>query len=135
MPTAVGTYPDSLEQVRELVEQHRRSHKNRLRLAVYFAPPRGAKRDIFLFEVIDGFGGDVVDPNGELFEFTYGSTPALPLPAGTSLHMLLTNPAELDEAARHDWKGLKSLRSARRAGRTTIIYADAKGRRLWEKIQ
>src|SRR5690348_7594435 len=54
MPLTIEIYPDFEEQVRDLVQQHRKSHKQLLRLAVYFAPPRRAKRDIFLFEVIDG---------------------------------------------------------------------------------
>ena len=36
MPATIETYPDFEEQVRELVEQHRKSKKQRLRLAVYF---------------------------------------------------------------------------------------------------
>jgi len=134
-PTTIGAYPDFQKQVRELVQQHRKSQRQRLRLAVYFAPPRRAKRDIFLFEVIDGFGGDAVDPEQKLFEFGYGSTPALPLPSGTSLRVVLTNPTELDEAVRQDWKGIEALRSARKAGRATVIHADAQGKRLWESIK
>jgi hypothetical protein len=135
MPATIETYPDFEEQVRELVRQHRTLKKQHLRLAVYFAPPRRAKRDIFLLEVIDGFGGDAVEPEGKLFEFGYGSTPAIPLPSGTSLRMVLTNPTEFDEAVRHDWKGVEEVRAARKAGRATVIYADAKGKRLWEKVK
>jgi len=101
---------------------------------VYFAPRR-AKRDIFLFEVIDGFGGDAVDPERRLFEFAYGSTPAFPLRPGTNLRMILTNPTELEEALRDDWIGVGELRAARKAGRATVIYADARGKRLWDRIK
>src|SRR5437764_10877397 len=94
--TTIETYPDFLDQVRQLVQQHRAMKQEPLRLAVYYAPLRRAKRDIFLFEVIEGFGGDEVDSEGKLFEFGYGSTPAFPLPPGTTLRMLLTNPAELE---------------------------------------
>jgi len=73
-------------------------------------PPGRARRDIFLFEVIDGFSGDAVDPDGKLFEFGYGSTPAFPLAPGTSLRMILTNPTEPEEAARHGWKGFQCER-------------------------
>ena len=135
MLETIETYPDFKRQVENLAQQHRKSKKDRLRLAVYFAPPRRAKRDIFLFEVIDGFGGDAVDEEGKLFEFGYGSTPAFPLARGTSLRMVLTNPTELGEAVRDDWKGIETLRAARQAGRATVIYADAKGKRLWDMIQ
>ena len=135
MLTTIETYPEFEAQVRNLARQHRKSKKERLRLAVYFAPPRRAKRDVFLFEVIDGFGGDAVDPEQKLFEFAYGSTPGFPLHPGTSLRMVLTNPTELDEAIRHNWKGVERLRAARKAGRATVIYADPKGKRLWEMIK
>jgi hypothetical protein len=132
MPTTVEVYPGFVDQVRGLVQQHRKVGKPRLRLAVYFAPVHRAKRDIFLFEVIDGFGGNSVDPDRRLFEFGYGPTPVFPMPDGTTLRMILTNPTELEEAVRNDWKGLEVLRAARKADRTILIYADAKGKRLWE---
>ena len=135
MVSAIGTYPGFERQVQNLARQHRKSNKDRLRLAVYFAPPRRAKRDIFLFEVIDGFGNDTVDSERNLFEFGYGSTPAFPLAPGTSLRMVLTNPNELNEAVRDDWKGIEKLRAARQAGTATVIYADSKGKRLWELIR
>jgi len=135
MPTMVATYPEFEQRVRDLAQQHRRLKKERLRLAVYFAPPRRAKRDVFLFEVIDGFGGDIVDPDRRLFEFGYSSTPAFPLDPGTSLRMVLTNPTELDQAVRDDWKGIQELRAARQADQATVIYADATGRRLWNTIK
>ena len=135
MPTTLATYPDFEQRVRALTGQHLKSKKGRLRLAVYFAPPRRAKRDIFLFEVIDGLGGDAVDPEKKLFEFGYGSTPAFPLDPGTSLRMVVTNPTELEQAIRDHWKGVQELRAARQAGRATVIHADSKGRRLWRMIQ
>jgi hypothetical protein len=135
MPTAVATaYPEFLEQIREFVQQHRMLKQQRLRLAVYFAPRRKAKRDIFLFELIDDFGGDAVESTGSFFEFSYGSTPALPLPPGVSLRMMLTNPNELEIAIRDRWKGVEELRAASHMGRARVIYADSKGRRLWDLI-
>jgi len=135
MPTVIETYPDFEEQVRDLVEQHRKLKNGRLHLAVYFAPARREKRDIYLFEVIDGFGGGQIDPDEKLFEFAYGSTPGFPLPDGTSLQMMVTHPEELDEAVNNHWRGLEVVREARKLGRATLIYADAKGKKLWEKIK
>lgn len=134
MPTIIETYPDFLQQVRQLVQQHRALKHEPLRLAVYFAPPRRARGDIFLFEVLDGFGGGEADAEGKLFKFGYGSTPALPLPPGVTLRMMLTNPTELRRAVRDGWKDINELRAAREAGRTTVIYADSMGRKLWESI-
>jgi hypothetical protein len=134
MPTATETYPEFLEQVQQLVAQHRAMKQEPLRLAVYLAPPRRAKGDIFIFEVIDGFGGGDVDAKRKLFRFGYGSTPAFPLPPGSTLRMMLTNPAEVRTAIREGWKDIEELRRAREAGMATVIYADALGRKLWDSI-
>jgi hypothetical protein len=131
MPTTTATYPEFLDEVRQLVQQHRALKEEPLRLAVYFAPPRRGKGDVFLFEVSDGFGGDEVDAEGKLFEFGYRSTPALPLPAGVTLRMVLTNPAEFRTAVRDGWKAIQELRAARDANRATLVYSDAIGRKLW----
>jgi hypothetical protein len=135
MPTAIATFPDYREQVEKLVQQHRTLRGERLHLAVYLAPPKRAKRDIYLFEVIEDFGGEHIDPDKELFTFAYGSTPGFPLPNGISLRMILTNPNELDRAIRENWKRLDEIRNAREADRALILYADAKGKRLWNKIK
>lgn len=135
MPVATATYPEFEEQVRDLVEQHRKLKNGRLRLAVYFAPPRRDKRDIFLFEVTDGFGGDAIDPEEKLFEFGYGSTPGFPLPPGANLRMVLTNPTELHHAIDNNWKAVQELRAARKAEQAIVIHADALGKRLWTLIR
>lgn len=135
MSAAIATYPDFQEQVRELVRQHRKVKKRQLRLAVYLAPAPRGRRDSGLFEVIDGFGGNEVDERKKLFEFAYGSTPGFTLPPKTSLLMVLTNPPELVEAVRDNWKGVEKLRAARDSGRATVIYADAEGKKLWDSIK
>ena len=133
MPSTIASYPDFEPQVRELVAQHRKL-KKRVRLAVYYAPPKRAKRDIFLFEVVDGFGGDEVDPEKKLFEFGYGSTSGFPLPSEASLRVVMTSPKELHEAIRENWKSVQELAEAREAGQATVIYKDAVGERLWGLI-
>jgi hypothetical protein len=135
MPTAVATYPDYQEQVEKLVRQHRKLRGEHLHLAVYLAPPKRPKRDIYLFELIDDFGGGHIDPDKQLFTFAYGSTPGLPLPHGVNLWMILTNPTELDQAIRENWKRLDEIRNAKKAGRTTILHDDAMGRKFWNKIR
>jgi hypothetical protein len=135
MPTTVAAYPDYKEPVEKLVKQHRKLRDEQLHLAVYFAPPNRPKRDIYLFEVIDDFGGGNIDPDKKLFSFAYGSTPGLPLPPGVSLRMILTNPADLDAATQGNWKRVGELRNARNAGKAIVIYADAKGKKFWNKLK
>jgi hypothetical protein len=135
MPATIAVYPEYEAQVRDLVGQHRKLKNGRLHLAVYFAPPRRGKRDIFLLEIIEGFGGDVVDPEDKVFEFGYGSTPGFRMPEGVSLRMLLTNPAEFRHAVDHNWKAVEELRAAREADDAIVIYGDALGKRLWKLLQ
>jgi hypothetical protein len=134
MPATVATYPDYQEAVKALVQQHRKLRNGRLHLAVYLAPPNRAKRDIYLFEVIEGFGAGRVDPDKNLFAFAYGSTPGLPLPEGVRLWMIVTNPTEFGQAIEENWKRVGDLRKARSAGKATVIYADTKGKKLWNEI-
>jgi hypothetical protein len=135
MPATIATYPDYEEAVQKLVEQHRKLRKERLRLAVYIAPPRRPKRDIYLFEVIDDLGGGNIDPDKRLFTFAYGSTPGFPLPTDVRLWMILTNPTELDKAIRENWARIAEIRAARKAKKAIVIYADAKGKRIWNEVK
>jgi hypothetical protein len=135
MPTTVATYPDYKEPVEKLIEQHRKLRNGRLHLAVYLAPPNRAKRDIYLFEVIDDFGGGRIDPDKKLFAFAYGSTPGFPLPQGARLWMILTNPAELDKAIEENWKRVDEIRNARKREQAIVLHADVKGRKFWNKIK
>jgi hypothetical protein len=135
MPATVATYPDYKQQVKNLVQQHRRLRGSRLHLAVYLAPTKRPKRDIVLFEVSDDFGGGRIDPDNKLFTFAYGSTPGFPLPPGVSLWMILTNPAELDKAIEEDWKGVSEIRKAEKAGKALVLYADATGKALWNRLK
>ena len=135
MPVMIAGYPEYEAQVRDLVDQHRKLKNEYLHLAVYFAPPRRGKRDIFLFEVIENFGGNAIDPNEKLFEFGYGSTPGFRLPAGASLRMVLTNPAEFHHAIQHNWKGVQELRAAQEADHAIVIYADKIGKQLWATLK
>jgi len=135
MPTTVATYPDYKESVEQLVEQHRKLRDGNLHLAVYLAPPHRAKHDVYLFEIIDDFGGGRIDPDKKLFSFSYGSTPGFPLPPGVSLWMIVTNPAELETAIRENWKQIGELKKAQGDGNALVVYADAKGKRLWNKIK
>jgi hypothetical protein len=135
MPTTVATYPDYKDQLKKLVQQHRALRGGHLHLAVYLAPPKRPKRDIYLFEVIDDFGNGHIDPDQKLFTFAYGTTPGFPLSQGVRLWMILTNPAELDKAIEENWKPVGELRGARTAGKAVVLHEDAKGKKFWNKIK
>jgi hypothetical protein len=135
MATTVAAYPDYKQSVQRLVDQHRKLKNGHLRLAVYLAPPKRPKRDIYLFEVIDDFGGGHIDPSKKLFTFAYGSTPGFPLPESVRLWMILTNPVELDAAIDEKWKRVGEIRNTRKAGKALVLYADTKGKKFWNRIK
>jgi hypothetical protein len=115
--------PALVQQIEALINQHRRLQDEPLLLAIYYEPGR-LPQDIFVFEVIDGFGAGSIDPDQELFEVTYNSTPGFPLPPGRRLHLVLTNPQEFAVAAQGNWPLLAELREAIAAGNSLVVYSD-----------
>ncbi len=133
---AKATFPRYEGALRALVDQHLKLKGQRTLLAVYFAPRKRPLNDVCLFEVIEGFGPDEPDPDDtDLFQFGYGSTPGLPLPANVALRMVLTNPDELRRAIKQKWKAVDELRAASRNGETIVLHKDAVGAKLWEQVQ
>jgi hypothetical protein len=119
----VNAPPQVVRQVEHLVDQHRQLADEPLLLAIYFEPERD-EGDIFLFEVVDGFGAGQVDEDGKLFEVSYGSTPSFPLPSGQRLRLVLTSPGELQVASRNHWPSLEEIRSAVRDGRAMTLFSE-----------
>jgi hypothetical protein len=134
-PTNGGAakYPQYLAAVKRLVEQHRKIKDEPLHLAVYFAPKRNP-RDVFLFEVIGGFGGEHIDPEKKIFEISFGSTAGFELPPSRHLRLVLTNPVEFAKAVQGKWKGVMELKEAKHRGTAQIVFRDAMGREFWELL-
>lgn len=126
-------FPALADRVKALVEEHRELKDEPLLLAVYYAPER-QPQDVFLFEIVDGFGNNDVDPDREMFEVTYAATPALPLAADQELHLIITNPTELKVALEQGWELVTELRDAKRDGKAEVIYSGPRGKNLWESI-
>lgn len=121
--------------LRELVDAHRKRKDEPLELAVQFVPKRGRKRDLHLFEVLTGFGGDEPDRNRRLMSVSFGTTPGLPLPEGTELHLVLTSPSELETALSERWLSLRPLLEAKRDGHAKVLFKSVLGERLWRKMK
>jgi hypothetical protein len=119
-------FPSFEKQIRDLAKQHRELEDEPLHLAISYAPKRN-EHDIFLFEVIDGNGGDSVSPDKELFETTFASTPGFPMDAGQQLHLVLTNQRELDVALSEGWPSLREVVDAVQSNDYKKLYADKKG--------
>jgi hypothetical protein len=111
-----------IQQVERLVEEHRKLQDEPLLLAVFFEPDRNS-HDIFLFEVIDGFGAGTIDEDQKLFEVSYASTPSFPMPAGQHLRLIMTNPQEFDAALQERWPSLEEIRQAVKGGRSQVLFS------------
>ncbi len=104
-------FPDRLEDVKRLVEQHRQLEHQTLLLAVYFNRPEDPD-SVYLLEVISQLGYDEVSDDNELFEMSYGSTEGFRVPIGSRLNIILTNAVELRVAIEKQWDSLRSLLAA-----------------------
>jgi hypothetical protein len=121
----LSVFPHLEEPVKNLVEAHKTLQEEPLLLAVYYAPQRN-QEDVFLFEVVENFGGGSVDEDRELFEVTYGSTPGFPMGPGQQLRLIMTNPKEFELAAKQGWTLVQELRTAFHDKRARVIFEDGK---------
>src|SRR5437899_3790476 len=129
-------FPQFEPAIRRLTEQHRELEDEPLHLALAYQPGPGRdQQDIYLFEVIGSrFGGDI-NPERELFETIFESAPGFPMDFGEKLHLILTNPEEVDLALRENWQSLREVLNAIRRGDCKELYADASGTELIERLR
>jgi hypothetical protein len=127
-------FPQSLAKVEWLAKQHLQIKDEPLLLALYFSPDRDPQ-DIFVFEVIENFGAGSVDPDQTLFEITYASGLTFPLAEGQKLHLVLTNPNELEVAFRDEWPSAKEIRDAVKRRDYRTIHEDPRAKGFLEHIR
>ncbi len=133
MKAQTRTPPGRLQKLQRLVRYHKKMTEEPLLLAVRFTPARN-KGDLFVFEIVENFGSNSVDPEKTIFEVSYASTPGFQMRDGQYLHLVLTNPVEFKVAADQNWKAIVELRKALRAGKTDILFATPQGRSLWSLL-
>ncbi len=130
---APAQYPALLQGVQRLVSEHAKLADEPLLLAIYYKSP-SEPNDVFLFEVIENFGSGAVDPDNEVFEVVYNSTTGFELEPGQRLHMLLTNPHELEQATKENWPTLAELRQAIGAGEYQVLHSSSSDQHLMEML-
>jgi hypothetical protein len=127
-------FPGHESMVKELVNEHKKIKAEPLLLALYYAPDRSPE-DIFLFEVIENFGGDFDEEEKDLFEVTYGSTSGFPMQAGQQLHLIIASPEELEVAVNQGWPAAKELKNAFLAGKAKVLFENQdKGKQILRLI-
>ncbi len=127
-------YPDRLEDVKRLIEQHRRLDHQTLLLALYYGLADG-RDDVHVLEVISPFGYNEVNEDQDLFEMQYGATPGFPLPPGSCLSILLTNGVEAKTAIRQEWPAIMPVLKAIRRGDYQVLHVEGEGLTVLEEFQ
>src|SRR5438876_10570077 len=119
----VSQAPNVLDQyaalLRDLVNQHKQLDDDRLALAIAYTDDRN--HDLFLMEVLEKRGflgqGFIFQGASDLRVHEIASTPGFPLAADQTLHLILTNPVELQHALAANYPLAESFRQAVRSGR------------------
>jgi hypothetical protein len=125
-------FPAFENAVHQLAEQHRELEDEPLHLALSYEPQRDSQ-DVFLFEIIGGNSGPA-GSDGDLFEVTFAPNADLPLPPNELLHLILSNPPELDLAMRQGWQRLREILLALRSGEYRVLHSDTVGSELLQRL-
>lgn len=140
MPYLNDRIPDPAlrNEIHDLVNSHQNLKKEPLLFAMFYEPNRNSNNgDLYIFEVLDGFGDNRIDPDGDLFEIEYGSmsTINMTLPRSAKLHLVLTNPIELAAALQQQWPRAVELLKAIERGHSDILFEDKlRGSELRKKL-
>ncbi len=130
----VDSFPQFEAAIRRLTEQHRELVDEPLHLAVSYLPATRDQQHIFLFEVIGG-PGESINPERDLFEAIFETSPGFPMGPNEQLHLILTNPRELEIALREGWSLASEVVNAFRARDYEVLYKDEVGERVLGKLE
>ncbi len=130
----VDRFPQFEAAIRRLTEQHRELVDEPLHLAVSYLPAMRDQQHIFLFEVIGG-PGESINSERDLFEAIFETSPGFPMGPNEQLHLILTNPRELEIALREGWSLASEVVNAFRAGDYEVLYKDEIGKRVLDKLE
>jgi hypothetical protein len=133
-PWTAERFPRFEVAIRRLTEQHRELVDEPLHLAVSYLPATRDQQHIYLFEVI-GDPGESINPERDLFEAVFATSPGFPMGPNEQLHLILTNTRELEIALREGWSLAAEVVNAIRDGDYEILYKDEVGERVLNKLE
>jgi len=126
-------FPQFESAIRSLTEQHRELEDEPLHLAMAYQPgPPRDQQDIYLFEVVGGWGES--NPDKELFETTFEPNGRLQTGFNQRLHMVFTTTAEFKTAMEENWKTAVEIVNAVRCDDYQVLHSDARGQEIIELI-
>ncbi len=113
-----------IEPISKLIEEHRQFKDEPLILALYY-DAGDDPREMHFLEVIENFGANSVNPDRELFEWTYDA----PGPEGArrTWHHVMTSPPEFETALRENWRQAEQVRKAVATGRYEVLFMSEHG--------
>ena len=123
-------FPDYLEQVEALVDDHRQLKDHALVLAIYYEVPSNPQ-DVYVLEVLLGLGvpSDTKDfiptDDTDFFDAEYGSTDGFPMDNDSQLHLVLTSTVTFMYAKDWNWPQYQLIHEAVQKGRYRLIYKDS----------
>ncbi len=127
-------FPQFEAAIRRLTEQHRELIDEPLHLALSYLPSTRDQQHIYLLEVVSGFG-ESMNPERDLFEVVFESTPGFPMGADEQLHLILTNPREMDIALQEAWPLASAVVSAIRRNDYKVLYKDTVGEQVLGQLE
>ncbi len=127
-------FPQFEQAIRRLTEQHRELEDEPLHLAVSYLPARRDQQHIFLFEVV-GTPGESMNFERDLFEVTFATTTGFPMAQDERLHLILTNPRELQISLEQSWPLAIEVVNAIRDGDYEILHKDEVGEQALARLQ
>lgn len=127
-------FPELFETAKTLVDDYEARGTGKILLALYFQPAE-PEADLDIFLVIDQFFHNEVWPNEVLFDVTYRTSPQIPLPGIDTFHLTITNPVELETAARNKWTKLLDVMQAVKEGKFRTLRISEQGSNMLELLK
>lgn len=127
----VGTFPLYPEQVKRLVESHKKLKEHPLYLAVWY--DLDDPKDIRLLEAVGNF--PPYDEQGELFTTEFESTREFLIAAGGRLILTLADPEELRRAISERYPLVRRVQEAFARGAAKSLYCAPAVRDILRKLQ
>ncbi len=127
-------FPQFEEAIRRLTEQHRELEDEPLHLAITYLPAKRDQQHIYLLEVIGAFG-ESINPERDLFEVAFMTTAGFPMGPNEELHLILTNPYELDVALKQGWPLADEVVNAIHDGDFKVLHQDPIGEQTLTRLQ
>jgi hypothetical protein len=112
-------FPDYLEQVESLIEDHKKLNDQPLVFALYYDVPR-QPNDVYVLEVLLQVG--LPTEETEFFDAEFSSSPGFQMDDDSTLHIVLTDTITFMRAIDWKWPQYNEIREAASNGKCKVIY-------------